>query len=422
MASVYKLSYTAKEIDDKLGEIDNAVKITAQTLTDEQKAQARANIGAAAVGEAGGGGGAAQIDWADITNKPVITEGGDTLTWDGNTEGLVNLDDILYKVSDVVPTKDDFAQGFIIKVLSYQGLTEFTISAVDAQNAFLDDGCMMGGEYGVLIFPTDDYDAGDNGIVAEKGIYFMYMEGVQHISALTINGYTGFGKEKIAPSHLYQPDWNQTDETAADFIKNKPFGDKEVVLLEEQTFTPDAENGNSFPLKGTPSIGDTLIIEYDGVLYECEVQDFQGILAVGNMAGFGMADTGEPFVVVLMDGNCMVMAFDASTNHTIFVKAILVQKIPAKYGDNTTKVCVSFSDPSAMPYIYLDATMTSAMTKADLKAAMQKGVIMATQPGMGLTAYVSAVVEEPGKDYAYIVLHFGNKEHIFYTAEYTPET
>lgn len=49
MANEFKLSYTAKEINDKLGEIDNlanTVKITAQALTDEQKAQVRENIGA----------------------------------------------------------------------------------------------------------------------------------------------------------------------------------------------------------------------------------------------------------------------------------------------------------------------------------------------------------------------------------------
>jgi hypothetical protein len=34
----YKLSYTANEINRRLGEIDNAVKYTEQTLTEDQKA------------------------------------------------------------------------------------------------------------------------------------------------------------------------------------------------------------------------------------------------------------------------------------------------------------------------------------------------------------------------------------------------
>lgn len=53
MAYEYRLSYTAEDIDEKLGKIDNAVLYAEQALTDEQKAQARANIGAAAVGAGG---------------------------------------------------------------------------------------------------------------------------------------------------------------------------------------------------------------------------------------------------------------------------------------------------------------------------------------------------------------------------------
>lgn len=46
MATEYKLSYTAEDIDKKLGKIDNTVLYTEQTLTEEQKTQARMNIDA----------------------------------------------------------------------------------------------------------------------------------------------------------------------------------------------------------------------------------------------------------------------------------------------------------------------------------------------------------------------------------------
>lgn len=46
MATEYKLSYTATEIDKRLGTVANVVLYTAQNLTDEQKAQVRKNIGA----------------------------------------------------------------------------------------------------------------------------------------------------------------------------------------------------------------------------------------------------------------------------------------------------------------------------------------------------------------------------------------
>lgn len=49
--SEYKLSYTAEDINNRLGEIDNVVKYTPQDLTDGQKAQARTNIGAVSMEE-----------------------------------------------------------------------------------------------------------------------------------------------------------------------------------------------------------------------------------------------------------------------------------------------------------------------------------------------------------------------------------
>lgn len=50
MTSEYILSYTGKEIEEKLGRIDNIVLYTEQTLTEEQKAQARENIGITGTG------------------------------------------------------------------------------------------------------------------------------------------------------------------------------------------------------------------------------------------------------------------------------------------------------------------------------------------------------------------------------------
>ena len=196
MASVYKLSYTAKEIDDKLGEIDNVVKITAQTLTDEQKAQARANIGAAAVGEAGGGGGAAQIDWADITNKPVITEGGDTLTWDGNTEGVTDdmvVANVFVWVSDavVINANDIPEEGIVVDCDAFGG----AISIPREHMTITEDGCFIS-EF-LMIVPYDNYDAtevtGEPLVIPKKGNYLM--GGVGPIS-ITIPNYTGFTTEK----------------------------------------------------------------------------------------------------------------------------------------------------------------------------------------------------------------------------------
>ena len=51
MLNEYKLPFTASIINAKLNAVDKKVSIEPQTLTDSEKAQARANIGAVAANE-----------------------------------------------------------------------------------------------------------------------------------------------------------------------------------------------------------------------------------------------------------------------------------------------------------------------------------------------------------------------------------
>ena len=54
-------------------------------------------------------------DFQDTENNTPATLGCDTLYWDGNTDGLVNTN-VFYKVSDVLPTEDDFSNGYIVSI------------------------------------------------------------------------------------------------------------------------------------------------------------------------------------------------------------------------------------------------------------------------------------------------------------------
>lgn len=49
MPNEYKLSITGSQLNTKISEIDKKVSITAQSLTEAQKTQARTNIGAAPI-------------------------------------------------------------------------------------------------------------------------------------------------------------------------------------------------------------------------------------------------------------------------------------------------------------------------------------------------------------------------------------
>lgn len=122
--------------------------------------------------------------------------GSDTLTWDGNTEGLLYFDlvgdgsTLLVKVSDSVPTKDDFAQGY-----AYETFTGAHANVDDELlNVFLGsfkaDGFAAAENF--FIVPQDNYAFTDWGIeiiFPKKGVYFI---GPDYIETFTIPGYTGF--------------------------------------------------------------------------------------------------------------------------------------------------------------------------------------------------------------------------------------
>ena len=147
--------------------------------------------------------GGTQSDWnqtdssaADfIKNKPFgdMPTGGDTLYWDGNTEGLETLDlgmgVLFYKLSDAAPSLEELNTG----TLQYSHGIE---QAIDA--APIADTVFLAGELALIC--TADTSA--EGITVPKGVFFTLAEGV-HVSSLTIPGYTGFPvTKKIEEKYL----------------------------------------------------------------------------------------------------------------------------------------------------------------------------------------------------------------------------
>jgi hypothetical protein len=155
--------------------------------------------------------GSGASSWNDLTDKPFGESYGDTLTWDGNTEGHVFVDPIgdgmtmvLVKVSDAIPTKQDFSAGAITEnsngVIS-DNTAQSNIGVI--QNSFTEDGFVFMMEYAVV--PYDNY-VFDGVALPEAGVYFVIMGGVKTLS-LTIPGYTGFPVVKtIDPKYLPESD------------------------------------------------------------------------------------------------------------------------------------------------------------------------------------------------------------------------
>ena len=140
-----------------------------------------------------------------------------------------------------------------------------------------------------------------------------------------------------------QSDWNQNDETAADYVKNRPFyiGDPvETVLVEESTatFTLNEQIGfyvAQFPSTFEATVGDTYKVSWDGTIYECVCVDTSGIISIGNLSIVGAgSDTGEPFVMGVLNGEGIkIITVDTSASHTFSISRMdaPVVKIDKKY-------------------------------------------------------------------------------------------
>ncbi len=117
-------------------------------------------------------------------------------------------------------------------------------------------------------------------------------------------------------------------------LKDKPFGDADTVILEEQELQYDAEADGCV---GTPTHpihdGDALTIVYDGKSYECNAVfdasynsvDFGNFSIVGHPT-----DTGEPFFGSYIDGIVLIMPRDKAS-HTVKITAVVTTKIPTRY-------------------------------------------------------------------------------------------
>lgn len=149
---------------------------------------------------------------------------------------------------------------------------------------------------------------------------------------LSVSGSSGGG---------VQPDWNQNDSTAADYVKNRPFytGDPvETVLVEESTVSFAAANGVYMGrLESTFSAtdGETYKVSWDGTVYESTCVEMKGSIFIGNLAIISPGDnTGEPFCIMVSNGRGIQIATaDTSASHTISISRYIesVVKINSKY-------------------------------------------------------------------------------------------
>lgn len=398
----------------------------------------------------------AATSWNDLPDKPVVMQGGDTLTWDGDTSGKVVAGDVFYKVSNATPAVSDFSEGATVGFADEEGEGSEAIAYDDVSAASNSDGFIALGI--IYIVPANNYDASNVGIpfvFPEKGTYFAL--GTTHF---TIPGYTGFGQEKIAPSHLYQPDWNQNDATQPDYVKNKPFGDMptggDTITFDMDTINADLEAGN---FENYVVVGEALIKVSDATPTLDDFQNGIRMLENGSQISYSYEQIseiineygGELFIEVAYiapSDNYTSQTFDITfpekgvyVSRESYVTSITLpgytgfpytKKIDEKYMSNIVQEMYYNDNDANDVYIYADSTLSVKVTKDEFNEAVKKGVIVIVSPNFRTTLFpvCASWKGENNTYYPYsrifaVVAEYPNwtpTYRMFYTAEYTPPT
>lgn len=142
---------------------------------------------------------------------------------------------------------------------------------------------------------------------------------------------------------VVQPDWNQNDSTAKDFIKNRPFydsGDEVTVFVEGQVVTI-AENESEYsaivPGDFVPVEGETYLVYFNGAEYTCTAYGLY--LSNGHLDGIALGNidinaeanvgsvyenkgNGEPFAVEYT-GGVLVLFVAEPGDHTIGIESVV---------------------------------------------------------------------------------------------------
>lgn len=243
-----------------------------------------------------------------------------------------------------------------------------------------------------------------------------------------------FLKEYGGGSGGTQSDWNQTDSSAADFIKNKPFGDFPLEAIPETAVTGvDTDGMYSSELDATAFTGaeEKLVVVFDDVEYTCNVHTIQGVPCFGNAMFMGGENTGEPFLIVVAPGILGVMLVMGDTQpHKVSILKYDTRKIAPKYVESFRKFYINTL--SNEPYIYYDVACSEKVTCQDFLDTAKKSPFQIVGTALGTEAYSSSpvcfdVFSHTG--WAKVVAYMYTLESqdvpmllTYYTAEYTPET
>ena len=289
----------------------------AQELTDEQKIQARANIGAGTP------------DSIKIIEATYYANGESTIS---STEEEINtlIAEGKNVCIDCFIEPEDRTFRFYFSTKTSSGTTLFVNTEISDGAPELKLLTLIGSTFMIITMPVPL-----RSLATESKDGLMSTEDKVKLESI----------EEGAQVNV-QSDWNQNDETASDFVKNKPFGNEIVEILPETTIEVTS---TELPIATEIELleGSTYTVHWNGTEYTCIAQKWEidgataGIV-VGDLSVVttGESTTGEPFLIADISSEfaaevggipTFLAVFDESTSVTVSIKGEVVKKIDNKY-------------------------------------------------------------------------------------------
>ena len=355
---------------------EKGVSFHAQTLTDEQKAQARKNIGAAAPGE-GGGGGMGGADWNAAEGEP-----GHVLNRTHWSDGVETVEIL----PTCTPMYDEDEGWFVLAdapalgvgknyTVNYNG-TEYRCVGIDSTPM---------GEPGVYVGDLYTATGGQVG-TAPTGEPFVilsgYAEGVQIMMILDLTGatevtlYISETRENIhkLDNKYLDLDWlpvsKKTDIIQKQTVEISALG--QIQVGTENFYYEVADPFGAYPAQ--PTIGSTATVEIDGATYQAVCYEFDGQRGFVNPN----ADP-EDITSILIGGKVAFLWFDAGKyqfymvltltpgTYTVNVYTEAAEKMPEKY--LPPSVPLLFNVPFTVDLVGQEATCDLSFAEVYEKAS-----------------------------------------------------
>lgn len=260
----------------------------------------------------------ASVDYVLELDTP--SNGSDTLTWDGNIEGLESLFEEngggYFRVSEVVPTLGDCVNGAKITISNGES---FDVPFENIENITNQVG-MLNFEFAIVV-PYDGFEL-DGFVIPKAGVYFVRDtdngEPV-YVTSLTIHGYNGF---PTTPSNdnIFPINWNTSKVTgnATVEVTGLPLvkvSDKLPSFEQlQQSFMTMSENGIT-KMSLVSDIAEDSSDAYGGTY----LFDGSGDVVAGLVFLFVFTNPGEVYGAYIPEAGIYVMNEGADKDYTLDV-------------------------------------------------------------------------------------------------------